>query len=108
MKELNNSTPHLSEVYDNQILNTIPYYECFHNEAINIVKSVGVETKIWLDTGAGTGTFVKKCIGIFPNTLFLLADPSSEMLDEAKKKLAGYREDRIQFLDPVGMQQIDF
>lgn len=106
MKQFDNTTPHLSTVYDSQILNTIPFYECFHNETINIVKALKIEPKIWLDTGAGTGTLVKRCIDIFPNTLFLLADPSREMLDEAKKKLSGYGADRVKFLDSTGTQNI--
>ncbi len=106
MNQFDNSTPHLSAVYDSQILNTIPYYECFHNEAINIIKVIKKEPKIWLDVGAGTGTLVKRCMDLFPNTLFILADPSSEMLSEAKKKLSGYGENRLQFLEPVETQNI--
>ncbi|MEL7656750.1 MAG: class I SAM-dependent methyltransferase, partial [Bacillota bacterium] len=49
---------------------------------------------------------VKRCINMFPKTLFLLADPSEEMLDEAKKKLAGYGAERVQFLEPVETQNI--
>ena len=106
MNQFDNTTPHLSTVYDSQILNTIPYYECFHDEAINIVKALKVEPEIWLDTGAGTGTLVKRCIDTFPNTQFFLADPSSEMLDEAMKKLSGYGEDRVKFLAPAGTQKL--
>ena len=45
MKQFDNSTPHLSSVYDSQILNTIPYYDCFHREAIGVVKAAGIQTK---------------------------------------------------------------
>lgn len=106
MNQFDNTTPHLSTMYDSQILNTIPYYECFHNEAINIVKALNIKPKIWLDTGAGTGILVKRCIDIFSDTLFIIADPSSEMLAVAREKLGGYGEDTVRFLDPAGTQNI--
>ena len=106
MKQFDNSTPHLSEVYDSQILNTIPYYESIHKEVINIVKAVDIKPEIWLDTGAGTGTLVKNCIDLFPHTLFLLADPSGDMLGEAKNKLVDYGAERIWFLEPIETQNL--
>lgn len=106
MKTFDNTTPHLSTVYDTQILNTIPYYDCFHREIIHIIQTLNANPKVWLDTGAGTGTLVRSCIDIFPNTLFLLADPSEEMLLEAKNKLSSYGTDRIQYFEPVTTQDI--
>ena len=106
MEESDNATPHLAKIYDNQISDTIPYYSCFHEETINLVKAVRSDPKLWLDTGCGTGTLVRKCLDIFPSTMFLLADPSSEMLNEAKQKLAGLADNRIKFLEPVITQNI--
>lgn len=45
--------------------------------------------KIWLDTGCGTGAVVRSCIDSFPKTQFVLADPSSDNLDECKKLMGG-------------------
>jgi tRNA (cmo5U34)-methyltransferase len=106
MTTFDNSTPHLSSVYDKQILNTIPNYGCFHQETVDIVQSSGIAPKIWLDTGAGTGTLIKKCMGAFPETLFILADPSADMLAEAKTKLAGSGQERFMILDPAGTQEL--
>lgn len=106
MNHSDNTTPHLSAEYDLQILNTIPHYELFHASAINIVKVMDNEPELWLDTGAGTGTMVRKCLDIFPNTLFFVADPSDEMLAVAKNKLAGYGEDRVRFLDVAKTQEV--
>ncbi len=106
MKLFDNSTPHISSVYDIQILNTVPNYDCFHKEAIGIVKASGIDPNIWLDVGAGTGTLVNICLDQFPETLFLLADPSADMLEEAKKKLAAFGADRIHFLEPVETQNL--
>ena len=90
MKKSDNLTPLPSNEYDSNITNTIPYYNRFHEETINLIKSMDIEPEIWLDTGCGTGTFVEKAIQQFENTNFILADPSDGMLDEAGKKLAKY------------------
>ena len=106
MKTFDNTTPHLSAEYDTQIMNTIPYYDCFHREIINTIQTLTLNPAIWLDTGAGTGTMVSDCIDNFPNTLFLLADPSEEMLLEARHKLSKFGTERIRFLSPVTTQNI--
>jgi len=106
MKQFDNSTPHISSVYDIQILNTVPNYNSFHQETISMVKMSGADPKIWLDTGAGTGTLVNLCLDQFPETLFLLADPSADMLEEAKRKLKDYCADKIRFLEPAETQNL--
>jgi Methylase involved in ubiquinone/menaquinone biosynthesis len=106
MKQIDNSTPHLSMVYDAQVLNTIPYYDNFHQEIVHTIRTVNNDPAIWLDTGAGTGTMVSNCIDLFPETTFLLADPSEAMLSEAHLKLCKYGSERIQFLPPVTTQNI--
>lgn len=106
MKTFDNTTPHLSMVYDTQIFNTIPYYDCFHREIIHTIQTLNTNPSIWLDTGAGTGTMVNQCIDIFPNTLFLLADPSKEMMIEAQHKLSRFGTDRVQFFPPATTQNI--
>lgn len=102
-----NTTQHLSTVYDTQIMNTIPYYDCFHREIIHMIQALNANPAIWLDTGAGTGTMVRNCIDLFPKTLFLISDPSEEMLLEAQHKLSDFGTDRIQFLPPATTQNID-
>ena len=90
--------------YDKEIRQILPYYDSYHQETINLVKAAQLNPKTWLDTGCGTGTFVEKSLGHFPNTRFFLADPSIDMLEEAKKKLSG--KDRIRFLKPVSTQDL--
>jgi tRNA (cmo5U34)-methyltransferase len=60
--------------------------------------------QLWLDTGCGTGNLIAKALDEFPHTRFLLADPSSEMLSEAGKKLNNIK--RIQFLPPIPTQRL--
>ena len=71
MQKSDNITSHLSKDYYSQIGNTIPYYNLFHEETINLVKSMDIGPNIWLDTGCGTGTLVKKALEKFPDTTFI-------------------------------------
>lgn len=102
-----NSTPHLASQYDAQIRDTIPYYDDFHRETIHFIKAIGMNPKLWLDTGCGTGLFVEQAFDIFKETIFILADPSPEMMNEAKNKLQKKKEGgRIRFLDPVSTENL--
>jgi tRNA (cmo5U34)-methyltransferase len=105
--KVDNTTPHLAAVYDEQISMTIPYYHCFHDETVNAVKAAAVEPGLWLDTGCGTGTLVRKCLNVFPNTTFFLVDPSGEMMLQAKRKLDADAAGRVRFLEPAATQQLD-
>lgn len=87
--------------YDEHIYITIPYYQSFYQEIINLVKASGISLRVWLDTGCGTGTLVRKVAEMFPGTLFLLSDPSAEMLAMAGEKLKDLPEAHVKFL-PTG------
>jgi len=99
-----NSTPHTAATYDAQVRNTIPYYDAFHEQTINFIKAMHLQPRTWLDTGCGTGTLVQKAITEFPNTRFVLVDPSPQMLDAAKNKLASHA--NLQFLSASPTQNI--
>jgi tRNA (cmo5U34)-methyltransferase len=92
-----NATPHTSETYDQQVRRTLPYYDCFHEETLNLIKASVMAPATWLDTGCGTGAFIEKALKQFPNTKFVLADPSLQMLSVAKQKLAGHA--NIEFIE---------
>lgn len=106
MPDNDNSSSHRSEDYDLQIRDTIPYYDSFHKETLNIVKTIRKEPKIWLDTGCGTGTLVKKAVQEFHNTSFILSDPSHEMLNLAGSKLSDLSIERLQILEPCETSEI--
>lgn len=90
--------------YDEEIRCILPYYDSFHQETINLIKAVNATPAIWLDTGCGTGTLVERALNQFPDTEFVLADPSAEMLGETRKKLS--RSDRVTFLKPSSTQDL--
>lgn len=106
MKGRNNLSGHSSMDYDSQIYDTIPYYESFHTETLNLIKTISKEPEIWLDTGCGTGTLVQKALETFDTTKFILADPSYEMLKLAKQKLSQNMNNRVIFLEPAETGEI--
>lgn len=100
-----NFTPHLPEDFDARISSVLPYYSSFHQETINFVKSLPFSPGIWLDTGCGTGSLINRAIREFPDTKFLLLDPSEGMLSQARKKLSFLPADRLEFLEASATQE---
>jgi tRNA (cmo5U34)-methyltransferase len=108
-KEMNysdNTTPYKSSDYDSNVRKTIPFYEQFHYETIDLVKSLKPDVKIWLDTGCGTGYLVSKACKYFPDTLFILADPAEAMLTNAKKYLQKTLSENFRFFDSVPSENL--
>ncbi len=84
-----NKTSQPAQEYDVNIEKTMPYYRCFHTETLALVEQVlEGEPGAWLDTGCGTGILVDRARAVFPDTRFVLADPSAPMLDIAREKIA--------------------
>ena len=100
-----NKSAHNAVDYDTKILQTIPYYENIHDEALNVIKASGLEIGNWLDAGSGTGIFIKKAFMQYPGASFILADPSLEMMTQAKVNLDGLI-GRFRFLPPVSMHEL--
>ena len=106
MEQSDNTTPYRASEYDRKVRQTIPFYEMFHAETIDLIRLVKPEAKTWLDTGCGTGWLVDMALPLFPNTIFMLADPSKNMLCEAEKRLQKKAPGRIEFLDCVASENI--
>lgn len=99
-----NRTPYQCEVYDIQIRRGMPYYEAMHQEIINLAFCLDRPPELWLDTGCGTGTLVRRAVDALPRTRFMLTDPFPGMLDLAKEKLKG--QDRVRFLPPLHTHEL--
>lgn len=106
MNQSDNLTPHKSDTYDKNVRQTIPFYELFHTETIDLVKSLKPAVKTWLDTGCGTGYLVENAFEHFPDTFFILADPSEAMLTNTKKRLQKIPAENIRFLDSVPSENL--
>lgn len=107
MNDSDNTTPHKAEDYDVGIRKTIPHYETIHREAIDLIRTVKPDTKVWLDTGCGTGFTVENAYPHFPDTQFIICDPAPKMLEEARKRLKNIPGDRLTILEPMGTQELE-
>ncbi len=101
-----NTTPHSSSEYDAKVRNTLPFYDVFHSETLDVVRTICPNVRIWLDTGCGTGSLISKAAPLFPATRFLLADPSEQMLEQARKCLQAVAPTRLRFLEPSGSESL--
>jgi len=83
-----NTTVYSAAEYDEKILATLPFYESFHQQTVDLVRSLPKSPEKWLDIGCGTGNLYLRANKCFQNTEFTLADPSQEMLAVAREKIA--------------------
>ena len=51
-----NKSAYNSNVYDKNIVSTLPYYREYHNQIIDLMRAMELRDIDWLDTGCGTGT----------------------------------------------------
>jgi len=82
-----NVAAHSSMEYDNKIFGTIPLYDMFNKITIDLIQNSDISVSKWLDTGCGTGNLIMAAKELFPETEFVLADPSNAMLTVAKDKI---------------------
>lgn len=101
-----NTTPHMADEYDEKVHSTIPCFENFHRETIDLIEHVKPHASTWLDAGGGTGLLLTQAVDHFPATCFVLADPSPQMLAIAAKKLANH--ERVKIVDSVGTAELPF
>lgn len=110
MKPSDNKTPYRADEYDKNVRETIPYYEVFHAEILDLVRTLKPNVTTWLDTGCGTGCLAQKALAHFPCASFILADPSEAMLAETEKRLRDIPPARIRLIhaptDQLGPQDV--
>jgi tRNA (cmo5U34)-methyltransferase len=101
-----NATPHKATSYNQDVRQTIPFYETIHLETIDLVRRARPGVSRWLDVGGGTGYLIELALPHFPGTQFILADPSQAMLDQAAQRLQGVPDQRLKILPPIGSQSL--
>jgi tRNA (cmo5U34)-methyltransferase len=106
MDKPDNDSSHNADRYDRQIRLTIPRYDDIHDEILNFVRVQCPRPRTWLDTGCGTGSFIRKAQDIFPGTEFCIADPSEGMLKVASQTLEGHRYSLIGRCGTAGLPAI--
>ena len=98
-----NATPHSAIAYDAGVRRTIPYYDVIHGEVLSFIEALPERPRTWLDTGCGTGALVERALPRFPDTRFVVADPSPAMLTVARERLT---EPRVTVLPPCGTNDL--
>ena len=84
----------------------MPFYDVIQSETVDLVRTVKPDVKQWLDTGCGTSTLVQIALPFFPDTSFVLADPTEKMLQAAVARLKGTEGNRLTFLPPVPTEDL--
>ena len=46
-----NRSAYNSNIYDDRIINVLPYYREYHGQIMDLVKAMGYKEPDWLDTG---------------------------------------------------------
>ncbi len=98
-----NATPHPAVAYDAGVRLTIPYYDAIHEEVLSFIEALPERPRTWLDTGCGTGSLIARALPRFPETRFVVADPSPAMLAVARQRLS---EPRVAVLPPCGTSDL--
>lgn len=75
-----------AEEYDAKIRQTLPFYEEFYEQIIDVLDISGKKNVSWLDVGCGTGKMYEAAIERISIQEFVFADISEKMLAVAKRK----------------------
>lgn len=82
---MKNTVAFMPQEYDKKIKQTLPYYEEFYKQIVNVIKSYYNRKVSWIDVGCGTGDIVRW--GLELADRFVLCDSSPDMLNIAKKQV---------------------
>lgn len=82
---MKNTVAFMPQEYDKKIKQTLPYYEEFYKQIVNVIKSYYNRKVSWIDVGCGTGNIVRW--GLELAYRFVLCDSSPDMLNIAKKQV---------------------
>lgn len=86
-----NTSAFNAKEYDEKIKKTLPYYEAFYEQVIDVVKAQFTKPLNWLDIGCGTGKMAEVAFKKVALKRFVFCDPSNEMLEIAKQYFEGER-----------------
>lgn len=100
-----NSSAFNSTIYDSKVNAVLPYYTEYNKQILDLAEVFGIEYSKWLDTGCGTGNLAMLAAEKFGDVKFTLCDPSAEMLEAAKLKLADI--DNVEFRN-ISSQELDY
>lgn len=79
-------TAFYAEEYDARIRQTLPYYEEFYEQVIDVLAGSGRKHVLWLDVGCGTGKMYEAAKDRISIQEFIFTDISEKMLAVAKER----------------------
>ena len=107
MKQPDNTTPFDAAQYAQGIQSTMPFYDVFHAQIIDLVRTVKPDVRTWLDTGCGDGGLIEKAWPHFPGATFYAADPADSMLSEAKARLKSIPQRNLVMVGAAGTEDLE-
>ena len=75
-----------SKEYDMQVKRTLPFYNDFYQQVIDLVKICNPNSLKWLDVGCGTGKMAEMALKNVEVEKFTFCDCSSEMIEIVKER----------------------
>ena len=102
-----NLSPYSAHEYEEGLRKTIPFHQQIYSETVDLVRHARPEVRNWLDTGCGTGTLVSQAFRKFPGTRFLIADPSQQMIMQARLNLSGIPQSQLLVVGVQGTEELD-
>lgn len=81
--------------YDEKIKITLPYYEDFYKQVIDVVKIQFDRPLRWLDVGCGTGKMAEAAFNNVNIDRFVFYDNSKQMIETAQKRFRNKNADFI-------------
>lgn len=81
-----NKSAFSSSDYDRKIKQTIPYYDEFYEQVVDLVKILKYDTIKWLDIGCGTGKMGSVVLENVEIEKFVFCDSSDEMIKSVKNR----------------------
>ncbi len=100
-----NSSAFNSSIYDSKVNAVLPYYTEYNKQILDLAEASGIKNSKWLDTGCGTGNLALRVTEKFADVKLVLCDPSAEMLEAAKAKLAD--SESVKFRN-ISSQKLDY
>lgn len=86
-----NKSAFRSNDYDRKITQTLPFYEQFYEQVIELVKAFHCNAVKWLDAGCGTGKMGSAAFANFDDIeKFVFCDASEEMIKIAKERFKNH------------------
>jgi len=84
-----NASAFKSEEYDQKIRTTLPFYDDFYRQVVDVVNAHFEKELNWLDIGCGTGKMAEVALPTVRIAKFTFCDSSPQMIKIAQRRFSG-------------------